>query len=148
MLFLLLISKMGVVAVPEVYLYDLCARKVMDVARFLFLVVSLFLFYMWLTFFMMSWVGLSISRSLIGWVLITNCHLQGCATYLPYSGKFSRGRNFRDFRDQTPARENLFPRKFLPPKISCWRAEDAEQCVWAADPVNRQKNCPRTIEHR
>ena len=38
---------------------------------------------------------------------------------IPYGGKFSRGRNFRDFRDQTPARENLFPRKFLPPKISC-----------------------------
>ena len=26
--------------------------------------------------------------------------------------------NFRK-ADQTPARENLFPRKFLPPKISC-----------------------------
>ena len=38
---------------------------------------------------------------------------------VPYSGKFLRGRNFLDFRDQTPARENLFPRKFLPPKISC-----------------------------
>ena len=48
---------------------------------------------------------------------------------IPYSGKFSRGRNFRDFRDQMPARENLFPRKFLPPKISCWRAEDAEHSV-------------------
>ena len=47
-------------------------------------------------------------------------------TYIPYSGKFSRGRNFRDFRDQMPARENLFPRKFLPPKISCWRAEDRD----------------------
>ena len=33
----------------------------------------------------------------------------GC-NILPYSGKFSRGRNFRDFRDQTPA-----------PKISCWQ---------------------------
>ena len=49
---------------------------------------------------------------------------------LPYSGKFSRGRNFRDFRDQTPARENLFPRKFLPPKIFCWQAEDAEHSVF------------------
>ena len=27
---------------------------------------------------------------------------------IPYSGKFSRGRKFRDFRDQMPARENLF----------------------------------------
>ena len=29
---------------------------------------------------------------------------------LPYSGKFLRGRNFYD---ETPARENLFPRKFF-----------------------------------
>ena len=34
-----------------------------------------------------------------------------------YSGKFLRGRNFRNFHDQTPARENLFPRNFLPPKF-------------------------------
>ena len=29
--------------------------------------------------------------------------------YIPYSRKFLRGRNFHDFRDQTPARKNLFP---------------------------------------
>ena len=32
-----------------------------------------------------------------------------CCMYIPYSGKFLRGRNFHDFRDQTPARKNLFP---------------------------------------
>ena len=53
-----------------------------------------------------------------------------CYKNIPYSGKFSRGINFRDFRDQRPARENLFPRKFIPPKIFCWRAEDPEQSVF------------------
>ena len=46
MLFLLLISKMKVVAMPEVHLYDLSLRKAIDAARFFSLVVSLFLFYM------------------------------------------------------------------------------------------------------
>ena len=50
---------------------------------------------------------------------VRNQGLKGVLGSIPYSGKFWRGRNFRDFRDQTPARENLFPRKFLPPKISC-----------------------------
>ena len=50
--------------------------------------------------------------------------------HIPYSGKFLRGRSFRNFHDQTPARENLFPRKFLPPKISHWWAEDAEHSVF------------------
>ena len=33
-------------------------------------------------------------------------------TVIPYSGKFSRGSNFRDFRDPRPKRENTKPRKF------------------------------------
>ena len=41
-----------------------------------------------------------------------------CNAYITHAGYRIAG-NFRDFRDQTPARENLFPRKFLPPKISC-----------------------------
>ena len=41
MLFLLLISKMKVVAMPEVYLFDLSLEKAMDTARFFSLVVSL-----------------------------------------------------------------------------------------------------------
>ena len=47
--------------------------------------------------------------------------------FLPYSGKFSWGRNFHNFHDQTPACENLFPRKFLPPKISCQVTGSAAQ---------------------
>ena len=47
-----------------------------------------------------------------------------------YSGKFLQGRNFRDFRDQTPAHENFFPQKIFPTKISCWRqVEEAEHIV-------------------
>lgn len=46
MLFLLLVSKMKVVAMPEMYLYDLSLRKAMDATRFFSLVVSLSLFYM------------------------------------------------------------------------------------------------------
>ena len=45
----------------------------------------------------------------------------GLLRILPYSGKFSQGRNFRNFRDQMPAHKNLFPRKFFLPKISYWR---------------------------
>ena len=41
MSFLLLISKMKVVAMPEVYLFDLSLKKAMDAARFFSLVVSL-----------------------------------------------------------------------------------------------------------
>ena len=66
---------------------------------------------------------------------------------LLYSRKFSRGRNFHDFRDQTPACENLFPWKFFPPKFSCWQW--VEHCLRAADPVNQQKIdlfCRRSIE--
>ena len=50
-----------------------------------------------------------------------------------------------NFRDQTLACENLFLRKFLPQKFSCWWAEEAvlrrpswggrAECIWAADPV-------------
>ena len=69
----------------------------------------------------------------------------GLLHILPYSGKFSQGRNFRNFCDQMPAHENLFLRKFFLPKISCWWGSQ-EQCVWAADPVNWQKICCRTIE--
>ena len=36
--------------------------------------------------------------------------LESSISFIPYSGKFSRGRNFRD---QTPARENFFLPKFL-----------------------------------
>jgi len=41
-----MISKMKVVALPEVFLFDLSLRKAMDAARFFSLVVSLLLFYM------------------------------------------------------------------------------------------------------
>ena len=40
LLLLLLISKMKVVAMPEVYLYNLSLRRALDAARFFFLVVS------------------------------------------------------------------------------------------------------------
>ena len=46
---LLLITKMKVIATPEVYLYHLSLRRAMDAARFFSLVglsLSLFLFYM------------------------------------------------------------------------------------------------------
>ena len=42
--------------------------------------------------------------------LIPYLHEARC---VPYSGKFSRGRNFRNFHHRMPSRENLFPRKFL-----------------------------------
>ena len=76
---LLLISKMKVVAIPQVYLYDLSLREVMDAARFFSLVVSLFLLYMWLFSWCHRWVYAMITNC---WVLITNCHLLGIVTYL------------------------------------------------------------------
>ena len=65
---------MKVIAMAEVYLYELSLRRVMDAARFFSLVgLSLFLFYMWLTFF---WCHRLV------YVMITNCQLQSCGTYL------------------------------------------------------------------
>ena len=68
--------------------------------------------------------------------------------YVLYSEKFLRGRNFRD---QTPARENLFPQKFgltkICPSINFLLMSQA-QCLWAAGSVNRQKVdlfCHRSI---
>ena len=36
----------------------------------------------------------------------TDCELEGSWGIVPYSGKFSRGPNFRNFRDPRPKREN------------------------------------------
>ena len=49
----------------------------------------------------------------------------GCELHVQYSYCIAG-----NFRDQRPARENLFPRKFIPPEIFCWRAEDAKQSVF------------------
>ena len=45
-------------------------------------------------------------------------------TGVPYSGKFSRGPNFRDFRDPRPKRENKNPQDMKPEKfehVNFWK---------------------------
>ena len=67
-------------------------------------------------------------------------------SFRAYSGKFSRGRNFRDFCDQTPAREICFNKKFSS-KTFLLRMSRA-LLFRAADPVNRQKIDLFVVEDR
>ena len=62
---------------------------------------------------------------------------------VPHSGKFSWGRNFRDFRDRMPSRENFFPRKFLPPKIFAWEFEKAKRIT--VEPRIRRQDWPQFV---
>ena len=67
---------------------------------------------------------------------------------VPYSRKFSRGRNFRNFRNQTPACENFFPRKSHPPKI--FYDNIGQFCVELLDRFPRlvvRKKCEQTVKN-
>ena len=67
---------------PEVYLYDLSLRRAMDAARFFSLVgLSLLISLLHVTNFFCCHrlVYVMITNC---WVLLTNCQLQSCGTYL------------------------------------------------------------------